>query len=139
MSTKKTPAKKSVKKVTDKKSVKKVTAKKSVKKVAGQKVTTKRKSTAKKIVAREPVTQSELGKMIAKIIVAKQNGEKSVVVYTTSKDSHKANTGGSGFGASDLKPKLLEAYKHLLVNYDLQTRLVSMTDMAVEWIVKIKK
>lgn len=120
-------------------STKKTPTKKAAKKSSAQKATTKRKPAAKKSVTRKTTKQSELDKMIAKINEAKQNGEKSVVVYTTSKASHKANTGGSGFGASDLKPKLLEAYKHLLVNYDLQTRLVSIGDMVVEWVVKIKK
>jgi hypothetical protein len=138
MSTKKTPAKK----VAKKSPAQKVAAKKkpAPKKGLAKKVLSRKAAKAKLPTTRKvAVKQTELDKMIAKINEAKSNGQKSVVVYTTSKDSHKANTGGSGFGASDLKPKLLEAYKHLLVNYDLETKLVNMNEMAVEWVVKIKK
>lgn len=80
-----------------------------------------------------------LDKMIAKLEVAKKNGEKSVVVFETKRSSHKAKTNSYGFGVEDLKPKLYEAYKYMLINYDVRTRLVSLNEMKVEWIVKIKK
>ena len=111
------------------KSVSKKAVKKSVKPVA-------KKSAAK--TTKSATTNKELDKMIAKVNEAKKNGEKSVVVFTTNKNSHKANTSSGGFGASDLKPKLYEAYKHMLVNYDVQTRPVSIPNMEIEWIVKIK-
>ncbi len=119
----KKPVKKAAKKVT----TKQVVAKKAVK---SSKTKTSPKSTGNK----------ELDKMLTKIETAKKNGEKSVIVFTTSKSSHKANKGNSfGFGASDLKPSLLSAYKYLSLSYDVDTRLVNPDDMAVEWIVKIKK
>jgi hypothetical protein len=111
------------------KSVSKKAVKKSVKPVA-------KKSAAK--TTKSATTNKELDKMIAKVNEAKKNGEKSVVVFTTNKNSHKANTSSGGFGASDLKPKLYEAYKHMLVNYDVQTRPVSIPNMEIEWTVKIK-
>ena len=80
-----------------------------------------------------------LDKMIAKLEVAKKNGEKSVVIFETKRSSHKAKTNSYGLGVEDLKPKLYETYKHMLINYDVRTRLVSLNEMKVEWIVKIKK
>jgi hypothetical protein len=111
-----------------KKSAKPV-AKKSAKPVA-------KKSAAK--TTKSATTNKELDKMIAKVNEAKKNGEKTVVVFTTDVKSHKANTSLGGFGASDLKPKLYEAYKHMLINYDVQTRPVDLGNMQVEWFVKIK-
>jgi BRCT domain type II-containing protein len=121
------------------KPVSKKAVKKSAKPVA-KKSATKAKPVAKKSAtkATKSATNKELDKMIAKVNEAKKNGEKSVVVFTTNKNSHKANTSSGGFGASDLKPKLYEAYKHMLVNYDVQTRPVSIPNMEIEWTVKIK-
>jgi hypothetical protein len=109
--------------------------KKSAKPVA-KKSATKAKSAAK--TTKSATTNKELDKMIAKVNEAKKNGEKTVVVFTTDVKSHKANTSLGGFGASDLKPKLYEAYKHMLINYDVQTRPVDLGNMQVEWFVKIK-
>jgi hypothetical protein len=111
-------------------------SKKAVKKSA--KPVAKKSATKAKSATKSATTNKELDKMIAKVNEAKKNGEKSVVVFTTNKNSHKANTSSGGFGASDLKPKLYEAYKHMLVNYDVQTRPVSIPNMEIEWIVKIK-
>jgi len=110
------------------KPVSKKAVKKSAKPVAKKSATKATKS----------ATNKELDKMIAKVNEAKKNGEKSVVVFTSNRNSHKANVSSEGFGASDLKPKLYEAYKHMLVNYDVQTRPVSIPNMEIEWIVKIK-
>lgn len=97
---------------------------------------TVKKSTTKSATS---ATNKELDKMIAKVNKAKESGEKSVVVYTTSKSSHKAKRESSmGFGVSDLKPKLYEAYKHMLLNYDVRTRPVDLSEMKVEWYVNIK-
>lgn len=105
------------------------------------------KKTAPKKTAKAPVkkatttkastTNKELDKMIAKVSQAKKDKEKSVVVFTTQKKHHKSNTQDMGFGVSDLKPKLYEAYKHMLCKYDVTTRLVSLSDMSVEWIVNL--
>lgn len=129
--TKKAVAKKSpVKKVAVKKEApKKVATKKVAKKEAPKKVAVKKSATGNK----------ELDLMLAKIKEATKKGDKKVVVYTTSKESHKANTGGDGFGVDDLKPKLYEAYKHLLCKFDVKAKLVNLSDMAVEWSVNIKK
>jgi hypothetical protein len=74
--------------------------------------------------------------MIAKIEDAKKDKQKSLVVFITNRSHHKDNIGTGGISVNDLKPKFLEAYKHLLCNFNLSTRLVSMNDYAVEWIVK---
>lgn len=81
-------------------------------------------------------SNKELTKMIDIIKDAQKNGQKSVVVFTTSKDNHKENSDTNGLGVNDLKPKFLEAYKHLLCSYNLSTRLVDMNNKAVEWTVK---
>ena len=80
----------------------------------------------------------ELDKMLATMNEAKKNGQKSVVVFTTNRSHHKASVGENGFGASDLKPKLYEAYKHMLLKHDVTTRLVNPNEFQVEWIVKFK-
>lgn len=124
------------------KTTKKATAKKAVKKEAPKKVA--KKAPVKKVAKKEAPKKSatgnkELDAMLAKIKEATKEGKKKVVVYTTSKESHKANTGGLGFGVNDLKPKLYEAYKHLLVKHDVKVNLIDATQMAVEWVVNIKK
>jgi len=130
MSNKKVAVKKTAKKEAPKKvAVKKVAVKKAVKKEAPKKVAVKKSATGNK----------ELDLMLAKIKEATKKGDKKVVVYTTSKESHKANTGGNGFGVDDLKPKLYEAYKHLFCKFDVKAKLVNASDMAVEWSVNIKK
>lgn len=83
-------------------------------------------------------SNKELDKMLATIKTAIKNKQKSVVVFTTDSTHHKAGTNPHGFGDSDLKPKYHEAYKHLLRNYDLSTRLVSYGELAVEWTVNLK-
>lgn len=130
MSNKKVAVKKTAKKVTVKKvAVKKVAVKKTVKKEAPKKVVVKKSATGNK----------ELDLMLATIKDATKKGLKKVVVYTTSKESHKPNTGSMGFGVDDLKPKLYEAYKHLLCKFDVKAKLVNPSDMGVEWAVNIKK
>ena len=130
MSNKKVAVKKTAKKEAPKKvAVKKVAVKKAVKKEAPKKAVAKKSATGNK----------ELDLMLAKIKEATKKGDKKVVVYTTSKESHKANTGGNGFGVDDLKPKLYEAYKHLFCKFDVKAKLVNASDMAVEWSVNIKK
>jgi hypothetical protein len=80
----------------------------------------------------------ELDKMLATMNEAKKNGQKSVVVFTTNRSHHKASVGENGFGASDLKPKLYEAYQHMLLKHDVTARLVNPNEFQVEWIVKFK-
>jgi len=121
-----------------KKAPKKSAPKKAVKKTATKKVAVK-KEAPKKVAPKKSATgNKELDKMLAIINTATKENKKSIVVFTTSSEHHKPNT-GNGLGVNDLKPKFLEAYKHLLCKFDLDTRLVSMSDKAVEWIVKIKK
>lgn len=114
-------------------------AKQTTKKPAKKAAKPAPKKAAKKSATKSATTNKELDKMIAKVNKAKESGEKSVVVYTTSKSSHKAKRESSmGFGVSDLKPKLYEAYKHMLLNYDVRTRPVDLSEMKVEWYVNIK-
>jgi hypothetical protein len=124
------------------KTTKKAVAKKSpVKKVAVKKATKKvaKKEAPKKAVKKSATGNKELDLMLAKIKEATKNGEKKVVVYTTSRESHKATIGSDGFGVNDLKPKLYEAYKHMLVKHDVKAKLVNPSEMAVEWVVDLKK
>ena len=107
---------------------------------------TSKKATPKKVAVKKVATKKavkttgnkELDKMLAKMTEAKKKGEKSVVVFTTNTSHHKAKSGGDGFGVQDLKPKLYEAYKHLLCKFDVTTKLVNPAEMAVEWVVKLK-
>jgi hypothetical protein len=80
----------------------------------------------------------ELDKMLATIKEATKKGDKSVVVFTTNRSHHKAKVNELGISVSDLKPKFLEAYKHLFCKFDMSTKLVNIEEMAVEWIVKLK-
>jgi hypothetical protein len=80
----------------------------------------------------------ELDKMLATIKEATKKGDKSVVVFTTNRSHHKANVSEMSISVHDLKPKLLEAYKHLFCKFDMITKLVNIEEMAVEWIVKLK-
>ena len=120
-------------------------------KAVGTKKVSKGTSVAKPVVkkAMAKVTKSaevkktapvnkELDKMIATMNAAKKAGEKSVVVFTTNTSHHKKTANRNGFGVSDLKPKLYEAYKYFLCKHDVTTRLVDNSEMAVEWIVKLK-
>lgn len=84
-------------------------------------------------------SNKELDKMIAKVAIAREKGEKSVVVFTTKRSHYKKDLPHNGFGASDLKPKFYEAYKYMLLNYDVKTHPVNLAELAVEWIVEIKK
>lgn len=114
-------------------------AKQTTKKPAKKAAKPAPKKAAKKSATKSATTNKELDKMIAKVNKAKESGEKSVVVYTTNESSHKAKRESSmGFGVSDLKPKLYEAYKHMLLNYDVRTRPVDLSEMKVEWYVNIK-
>jgi hypothetical protein len=121
---------------------KKVTTKKPVVKKATTKATDKpvANKTAPKKDAK-PVKSTgnkELDKMLATIKEATKKGDKSVVVFTTNRSHHKAKTSEMGISVHDLKPKLLEAYKHLFCKFDMMTKLVDINEMAVEWIVKLK-
>lgn len=117
--TKKTAVKPVTKKTADKPVVKKTSPKKDAKPV---------KSTGNK----------ELDKMLTTIKEATKKGDKSVVVFTTNRSHHKANVSEMSISVHDLKPKLLEAYKHLFCKFDMITKLVNINEMAVEWIVKLK-
>ena len=100
------------------------------------------KKTATKSAAKKTVKKSTGNKVLDGILQniadAKKAGAKSAVVFTTNTSHHKANTASMGFGVSDLKPKVLEAYKHIFCKFDVSTKLVDMHEMAVEWIVKLK-
>jgi hypothetical protein len=84
-------------------------------------------------------SNKELDKMIAKIAIAREKHENSIVVFTTKRSHYKKDLPPNGFGASDLKPKLYEAYKHMLLNYDVKTHPVNIAELAVDWIVDLKK
>ena len=94
------------------------------------------KKASKKVASKS--TNKELEKMLAIIKEAEKDGKKSVVVFTTNRGHHKANTGTDGFGVNDLKPKFYEAYRALFCQYILLTRLVNISEMAVEWTVKLR-
>lgn len=125
------------KKTTKKAVAKKATAKKSAKKAVAKKAPAKKvakKTTAKTRTPKKPV--NPLDAMLKTIEKAKKKGETSVVAFTTAKEHHNETSSGGGLGVNDLKPEYLNAYKHLLCNFNLDTRLVNMSDKAVEWIVK---
>ena len=84
-------------------------------------------------------SNKELDKMIAKVAIARENGENRIVVFTTKRSHYKKDLPLNGFGASDLKPKLYEAYKYMLLNYDVKTHPVNISELAVDWIVDLKK
>lgn len=126
-STVKPMVKKATAKATDKPVVKTTTAKPVVK--------TTPKKDAKPV---KSTGNKELDKMLATIKEATKKGDKSVVVLTTNRSHHKANVSEMGISVHDLKPKLLEAYKHLFCKFDMMTKLVNIEEMAVEWIVKLK-
>jgi hypothetical protein len=135
-STVKPMVKKATAKATDKPVVKTTTAKPVVKKATDKPVV---KTTPKKDA--KPVKSTgnkELDKMLTTIKEATKKGDKSVVVFTTNRSHHKANVSEMSISVHDLKPKLLEAYKHLFCKFDMITKLVNINEMAVEWIVKLK-
>jgi hypothetical protein len=119
-------------KATDKPVVKKATTKTTDKPVANK---TTPKKDAKPV---KSTGNKELDKMLATIKEATKKGDKSVVVFTTNRSHHKANVSEMSISVHDLKPKLLEAYKHLFCKFDMITKLVNIEEMAVEWIVKLK-
>jgi hypothetical protein len=82
-------------------------------------------------------TNKALNQMLETIEQAKKVKQKSVSVFTTNRSHHKATLSGQGVGVNDLKPMYKEAYNHLLVNFNVDTKLVNMGDYAVEWIVKL--
>jgi tRNA(Ser,Leu) C12 N-acetylase TAN1 len=124
--------KKATAKATDKPVVKKATTKTTDKPVANK---TTPKKDAKPV---KSTGNKELDKMLATIKEATKKGDKSVVVFTTNRSHHKANVSEMSISVHDLKPKLLEAYKHLFCKFDMSTKLVNIEEMAVEWIVKLK-
>jgi len=133
-SAKKAPAKKA----TAKKAVKKAPAKKvAPKKTAVKKATVKKVAPAKKPATKKAsVSNEELATMLKTIEKAKKAKEKSVVVYTTSREDHPTATGG-GFGFNDLKPNLQEAYKKIMCQFNLRTNMVNASERKVEWIVDL--
>ncbi len=78
-----------------------------------------------------------LSSILEKIEDARKNNQKSVVAFLTNRSHHKATVGTNGVTVNDLKPVYKEAYVHLLTNHNVDTKLVSMEDWAVEWIVKL--
>ena len=103
---------------------KKAPAKKAPAKKVAPKKTAVKKATVKKVApAKKPATKKasvsneELATMLKTIEKAKKAKEKSVVVYTTSREDHPTATGG-GFGFNDLKPNLQEAYKKIIDDVD---------------------
>jgi hypothetical protein len=117
--------------------LKKTIKKSEVKKTPAKKVVVK-KEVIKKVV-KSATGNKELDLMLVKIKEATKKGDKKIVVYTTNKESYKANIGEFGFGADDLKPKLYEAYKHLFCKFNLKPKLVNPNEMVVEWTVNIKE
>jgi hypothetical protein len=82
----------------------------------------------------------ELDKMLSKIKEAKKNGDNKIVVFKTNRNTHKKKLKSEmGFGVEDLKPKFYEAYKHLICKFNLKTKLISLTNLEVEWIINMKK
>ena len=106
------------------------------------KATPAKKTATKKVAVKKPVKSTgnkELDKMLATMTEAKKTGEKNAVVFTTNRSHYKSNiVDAVGFGSNDLKPKLYEAYKHMLCKHDVITRLVNPEEFAVEWIVRFK-
>jgi len=88
-----------------------------------------------KVVKTKSTGNKELDKMLVTLNAAKKAGEKKVVVFTTNKSHHKASTSNRGCGLEDLKPKIQEAYKHLVCKYNVGTNLLA--PMEVQWIVKL--
>lgn len=78
-----------------------------------------------------------LNEILDKIQKATENEEKSVLVFTTNTKHYKTK-GEFGFSASDLKPKVLEAYRQIFCLYNLVTTCTNPNDMVVEWVVKLK-
>ena len=105
------------------------------KKVLPKSASSPKNSTVKK----SATGNKELDKMLALITEATKRGDKKVTVFTTNESHHKASKDPQGFGVEDLKPKLLEAYKHLFCKFDVSTKVIYPREKAVEWIVNIKK
>lgn len=122
-------------KTTTKKATAKGTAKATAKTTTKPVAKTTPKKDAKPV---KSTGNKELDKMLATIKEATKKGDKSVVVLTTNRSHHKANVSEMGMSVHDLKPKFLEAYKHLFCKFDMMTKLVNIEEMAVEWIVKLK-
>jgi hypothetical protein len=93
---------------------------------------TKKKNSEKECV------NKPLEKMFKKIATAREKGEKSVVVYTTKYSDYNKGESPMGFSSNDLKPKLYEAYKQLLIIYDVNMKLINPNDKEVAWIVNFK-
>jgi len=96
------------------------------------------KTVAKKTTPTKSTGNKVLDGILQNISDAKKAGAKSVVVFTTNSSHYKANLSVIGFGSTDLKPKVLEAYKHIFCKFDVSTKLVNPNELAVEWIVKLK-
>jgi hypothetical protein len=133
------------KKATAKKAVKKAPAKKvTPKKTAVKKATAKKVAPVKKAPAKKPATKKasvsnkELASMLKTIEKAKKAKSPSVVVYTTTREDHPTASSG-GFGFSDLKPSLQEAYGHIMCEFKgkFRTNLVNASEKKVEWIVDL--
>ena len=96
--------------------------------VSPKKVATSKKTSGNKV----------LDAILQNIVDAKKAGSKSVVVFTTNETHYKQSKDPNGFGSSDLKPKVLEAYKNLFCNFDVNHKLVDLNTKSIEWIVKLK-
>jgi undecaprenyl pyrophosphate synthase len=83
-------------------------------------------------------TNRVLKSMLAKITKAKKEGLKSVTVYVTSTKDYKKNSDPFRIASEDLKPSVLEAYKHICCKNTITHCLVDFNTKSVEWIVKLK-
>lgn len=78
-----------------------------------------------------------LTKMLETMYKAIEDGQKSVVVFTTKRKHYKTKMSSElGFTSGDLKPKFYEAYKYFLCEHDVSTRLLNPSELSVEWVVK---
>ena len=109
--------------------------------VTPKKVATPKKTvvTPKKVVTSKKTSGNKvLDAILQNIVDAKKAGAKSVVVFTTNETHYKQSKDPNGFGSSDLKPKVLEAYKNIFCNFDVYNKLVDLNTKSVEWVVKLK-
>jgi hypothetical protein len=84
-------------------------------------------------------TNKDLEKMLKLVATAKKEKKSEVVVFKTEEKHYKKKKEGDmGFGSEDLKPKLYEAYKHMLCKFDVRTRIINLDTKEVEWFVKLK-
>jgi len=109
--------------------------------VTPKKVATPKKTvvTPKKVATPKKTSGNKvLDAILQNIVDAKKAGAKSVVVFTTNETHYKQSKDPNGFGSSDLKPKVWEAYKNIFCNCDVYNKLVDLNNKSVEWVVKLK-